>query len=148
MFNRYGHFRTDLGPFPNSKIGFEDIEFGRRLMAGGERLRYVPSAVLYHEVPQNRVRKEFFLAWWFDFGRGSVRNAEKRPGTSEILKILCRTLLTALQWALTFNSQRRFYYKCRIWYAAGRIFEVYQQARGANSPGHKLKQQAGGASSI
>jgi glycosyltransferase involved in cell wall biosynthesis len=148
MFDRYGHFRTDLGPFPNRKIGFEDIEFGRRLMAGGERLCYVPSAVVYHEVPENRVRKEFFLEWWFAFGRGSVRETGKRLGTREILKILGRTLLTALQWALTFNSQRRFYRKCRIWYAAGKIVEVYQQARSANSPGHKLKRQAGGESSI
>jgi len=56
MFARYGPFRTDLGPFPNNKIGFEDTEFGRRLMAGGERLRYIPTAVVYHEVPEYRVR--------------------------------------------------------------------------------------------
>ena len=148
MFDRYGNFRTDLGPFPSSKIGFEDIEFGRRLMAGGERLCYVPSAVVYHEVPENRVRKEFFLGWWFDFGRGSVRGTEKRVGTWEILKILGRTLLTALQWALTLNPQRSFYRRCRIWYAAGKVVEIYQQARSANSPGHKLKPQAGGESSI
>ena len=148
MFDTYGHFRTDLGPFPNGKIGFEDTEFGRRLMAGGERLRYVPSAVVYHEVPENRVRKEFLLAWWFDFGRGSIRETGKRPGTREILKILGRALLTTPRWLLTVDSQGRFYRKCRIWYAAGKILEVYQQARSQNSPGHKLKRQAGGESSI
>jgi len=148
MFERYGHFRTDLGPFPTSKLGFEDTEFGRRLMAGGERLCYAPSAVVYHEVPENRVRKEFFLEWWFDFGRGSVRGAEKGTGTWEILKILGRTLLTALQWLVTLNSKSRFYRKCRIWYGAGKIVEIYQQARSGNSPGQKLKQQAGRESSI
>jgi glucosyl-dolichyl phosphate glucuronosyltransferase len=148
MFARYGHFRTDLGPFPNNKLGFEDTEFGRRLMAGGERLCYIPTAVVYHEVPEYRVRKEFLLTWWFDFGRGSVRETGKRPGTTEMLKILTRALLTTLQWALTFNSQRRFYRKCRIWYAAGKIVEIYQQARSENPPGHKLKRQAGGESSI
>jgi len=148
MFERYGHFRTDLGPFPNSKIGFEDIEFGRRLMAGRERLCYVPSAVVYHEVPEKRVRKEFFLAWWFDFGRGTVRNIGKRPDTREILKIVARTLLTSLQWAPTFNPQRRFYRKCRIWYQVGKIVEVYQLARNASSPGRKLKTQADGESGI
>ena len=148
MFARYGPFRTDLGPFPNNKIGFEDTEFGRRLMAGGERLRYIPTAVVYHEVPEYRVRKEFLLTWWFDFGRGSVRETGKRLATWEILKILGRALLTALQWLLSFNSQRRFYRKCRIWYAAGKIVEVYQQARSASSPGHKLDRQAGEESSI
>ncbi len=148
MFARYGNFRTDLGPFPNNKIGFEDTEFGRRLMAAGERLRYIPTAVVYHEVPGYRVRKEFLLTWWFDFGRGSVRETGKRPGTWEILKILGRTFLTSLQWLLSFDSQRRFYRKCRIWYAAGKIAEVFQQARSANSPGHKLKRQAGEQSNI
>lgn len=132
MFARYGYFRTDLGPFPNSKIGFEDTEFGRRLMAGGERMCYVPTAVVYHEVPEYRVRKEFLLAWWFDFGRGSVRETRNGLGPWEILKILGRTLLTALRWAISIDPQRRFYRKCRIWYAAGKIVEVCQQARIAN----------------
>jgi glycosyltransferase involved in cell wall biosynthesis len=146
MFDRYGNFRTDLGPFPNNKIGFEDIEFGRRLMGGGERLCYVPSAVVYHEVPENRVRKEFFLEWWFDFGRGSIRGTEKKPRTWEILKILGRAVLTSVQWVLTLNSQRRFYRKCLIWYAAGKLVEICQQAR--NAPGPKLKRQVGGESRI
>jgi GT2 family glycosyltransferase len=143
MFEKYGGFRTDLGPSPGSEMRSEDTEFGRRLMAGGERLRYVPSAIVYHEIPENRVRKEFLLAWWFDFGRGSVRETGKRPATGEILKILSRTLLTALQWVLTLNSQRRFYRKCRIWYAAGKIVEGYQQAGR-----HQLKRQAGEESGV
>jgi glycosyltransferase involved in cell wall biosynthesis len=147
MFARYGHFRTDLGPFPNNKIGFEDTEFGRRLMAGRERLCYVSTAVVYHEIPEYRVRKEFLLKWWFDFGRGSLRETGKSLSTWEILKILSRTFLTALQWLLSFNSQRRFYRKCRIWYAAGKIVEVCQQARSANSLGPKLERQTGGQSS-
>ena len=148
MFDEYGYFRTDLGPFPNNKIGFEDTEFGRRLMAVGERLRYVPTAVVYHEVPEYRVRKEFLLAWWFDFGRGSVRETGRRVSAPDILKILGRTLLTTVQWVLTLNSQRRFYRKCRIWYAAGKIVEVHQQARNRNSPGRKPQQQAGRESNI
>jgi glycosyltransferase involved in cell wall biosynthesis len=146
MFARYGHFRTDLGPFPNNKIGFEDTEFGRRLMAGGERLCYIPTAVVYHEILEHRVRKEYLLTWWFDFGRGSVRETGKRLGTWATLKILGRTFLTSLQWLLSFNSQRRFYRKCWIWYGAGKIVEVYQQARSANSPGHKLERQESGKS--
>ena len=111
-------------------------------MAGGECLRYVPAAVVYHEVPEYRVRKEFLLAWWFDFGRGSVRETKNGMDTRVMLKTLARTLLTAVQWVLTFNSQRRFYRKCRIWYAAGKIVEVCQHATSANLPGHELEQRA------
>src|SRR5438445_7610660 len=45
MFEKYGGFRTDLGPRPGSEIRSEDSEFGGRLLAAGERLRYEPSAL-------------------------------------------------------------------------------------------------------
>ncbi len=144
MFHKYGFFRTDLGPRPNSEMRSEDTEFGRRLMNAGERLAYVPSAIVYHEIHEYRVRKEFFLAWWFEFGRGSVRATGGGLGTWTMLKILGRMCLTSVQWFLTFDSRHRFYFKCRTWYAAGKILEIYQQSRNAKSPGHKLGPQAGG----
>jgi len=123
MFEKYGYFRTDLGPRPNSEIRSEDTEFGRRVMAGGERLCYVPSAIVYHEVHQSRLRKEFFLAWWFDFGRGSVRENGQALKPLEILKALARMILATPRWLVTLDSKRRFYSKCRIWYDAGKIVE-------------------------
>ena len=74
-------FRTDLGPSPNREIPRpnEDTEFGRRLMAAGERLRYEPSAVAYHPLQKERVSKRHLLAWWFDYGRASVRQWRRKP---------------------------------------------------------------------
>ncbi len=145
MFDKYGYFRTDLGPRPDSEMRSEDTEFGRRLMSGGERLCYVPSAIVYHEIHDYRVRKEFFLAWWFEFGRGSVRAAGSGLGVWKIFKILGRASLTTVQWVLTFDSQNRFYRKCRIWYEAGKIIEVWHQVTNSNSARHKLEGQAGGS---
>jgi len=133
MFGKYGDFRTDLGPRPSSEMRFEDTEFGRRLIEGGERLRYVPSAVVYHEVHEGRVRKEFFLAWWFDFGRGWIRETGKLPNTTEMLKILARILLSTPRWLLAVDPQSRFYRKCRIWYEVGKIAEVYKQVKLRNA---------------
>lgn len=143
MFQRYGNFRTDLGPRPNSEMRSEDTEFVRRLMTAGERLRYVPAATVYHEIHENRVRKDFFLAWWFDFGRGGIRETTKRVGLWELLKLLGRTALTAVQWMLTTSPQRRFYRKCRVWYAVGKLCEFSGRARKARSPGQKLGRQVG-----
>ena len=126
MFEKYSGFREDLGPRPGSELRSEDTEFGRRLMAAGERLCYVPSAVVYHEINDSRVRKEFFLSWWFAFGRGGIRENRMIPSTNEILKIIARVILTTPKWVLDLNSQRRFYCKCRIWYEAGKIVEIYQ----------------------
>jgi glucosyl-dolichyl phosphate glucuronosyltransferase len=138
-FDRYGGFRTDLGPGPDNEIRNEDTEFGRRVMAAGERLRYVPSAIVYHEVHASRIRKQFFLRWWFDRGRGTIREAEEIPGSREILKFLLRALPTALGWTISFDPQRRFYRKCMVWCAAGKLVEIYQQAK---APGYKTKRHS------
>src|SRR5580692_4642153 len=57
VFEKFGGFRTDLGPRPGSEIRNEDTEFGQRLLSAGERLRYEPSAVVYHSVPEERLRQ-------------------------------------------------------------------------------------------
>jgi len=130
-FEKYGGFRTDLGPQPGSEIRGEDTEFGRRLLAAGERLWYEPSAVVYHPATERRVRKEYFLKWWRDFGRGSVRQWAPGPSVLGIprpyLNILKLGTVVMAQragrWMLTKNPQRRFYYKCWVWEAAGQIRE-------------------------
>jgi glucosyl-dolichyl phosphate glucuronosyltransferase len=128
MFLKYGDFRTDLGPRPGSELRHEDLEFGRRLISGGERLSYVPTAIVYHEIHERRTHKEFFLAWWFALGRGSIREIEKLPGATEILKGAARITLTIPNWAFSVSSKRRFYHKCRIWYESGKLIELCQQA--------------------
>jgi glucosyl-dolichyl phosphate glucuronosyltransferase len=138
MFVKYGNFRGDLGP-RSSETRNEDTEFGRRLMAVGERLCYVPSAVVYHEVHENRVRKQFFLTWWFDHGRGAIRETGRIPSAGEILKLLTRTLPTALGWVVSFDPQHRFYRKCMVWHAAGKLVEARRQGK---LSGHKIKRQS------
>jgi glycosyltransferase involved in cell wall biosynthesis len=129
MFDLYGDFRTDLGPRPDSEIRNEDIEFAGRLLSGGDRLRYVPSAVVYHEVKESRVDKRFFLNWWFDRGRAAIRESGKIPGAREILKLFARTLPTACGSILSFDPERRFYRKCMVWHAAGKLAEIRMLAK-------------------
>jgi glycosyltransferase involved in cell wall biosynthesis len=126
MFEKYGGFRTDLGHCGDNLIGNEDTEFGKRLMAAGERLRYEPFAVVYHAVPEERLNRRYFRLWWFGFGRGSILETGRIPSTTEIVKIVARILLMTPKWLLGMDSQRRFYRKCRIWYETGKIVAVYQ----------------------
>jgi hypothetical protein len=44
----------------------------------GERLCYVPSAVVNHPAPPERLTKSYFRAYWFSFGRSLVRQVGKR----------------------------------------------------------------------
>ncbi len=132
MFVKYGGFRTDLGPGPNPETPRpnEDTEFGRRLMAAGERLKYEPEAVVYHPVALDRLKREFFLAWWFDYGRASALEISKRAvwGINReyvsILKHLILIPIASLRWISSFTPQKRFRHKCGVWRIAGRITEA------------------------
>jgi glycosyltransferase involved in cell wall biosynthesis len=140
MFEKYGLFRTDLGPSPDPEIPRpnEDTEFGRRLMSAGERLRYEPSALVRHPVPKERLRKEYFLGWWFDLGRASMREAGRRrdvlgiprPYLSMLKYGLVLIPARTLRWVLAFDPQSRFYRKCRVWKTMGEITEIYGRSFG------------------
>jgi GT2 family glycosyltransferase len=135
MFQKYGGFRTDIGPCPGSEIRGEDVEFGSRLLTAGERILYEPSAVVYHAVPEARARKSYLLTWYFDHGREMVRIWGRGPsflGMSRrtftaIKLILARLPVQTLAWALSANPKRRFYRKCWLWVTAGQISEICRQ---------------------
>jgi glucosyl-dolichyl phosphate glucuronosyltransferase len=149
VFTRHGVFRTDLGPqgddvdrpsgqnaalaaeanIRRRHIGiWEDTEFGQRLMNRGERLRYEPSAVVYHPVPERRLTKEYFLAWWFIRGRDSIRIMPTRGPVwgmpRRYVRMARMTILLlgrTLAWSLALKPHRRFYYKLLVWEMAGAI---------------------------
>jgi len=139
MFEKYGGFRTDLGPNPNNLIRGEDTEFGRRLLAAGERLRYEPAAVVHHPVPAERLRKDYFLAWWFDKGRSDIRENGIEPNHmcyQGIPLVLWRRLaLWTLRWIVTSQSSLRFENKIKAWVNAGMIAECYRQFRATDLTG-------------
>jgi glucosyl-dolichyl phosphate glucuronosyltransferase len=142
MFEKYGPFRTDLGPQPGNEIRNEDTEFGRRLMAAGERLRYEPSAVVYHPVPRGRIRRSYFLKWMFDYGRAEIREVGRRPDVWGIqrrywsISKIAGVVLTvrALRWMLSLDPSKRFYYKCFVWATVGQMAEIYRQWGPVKSP--------------
>ena len=141
MFEKYGGFRTDLGPNPGSEIRGEDTEFGRRLMMAGERVRYEPGAIVYHSVPENRLRREYFLAWYFDFGRALVREWGRgrdiwgipRPYFSILTTELASMAKLTLLWMFSLKPQQRFFWKVLVWRGAGQIVEKCRLARRAKN---------------
>lgn len=134
VFERFGGFRTDLGPRPDSIIRGEDTEFGKRILAAGLRLRYEPSAVVYHVMGENRTRKEYFLAWWFDKGRSDLRESGQPAGTRWVVAgvpfyLFRRFAIWTLRWMAAVEPAHRFYCKTQLRWLAGQIAESRQQAR-------------------
>jgi GT2 family glycosyltransferase len=135
MFEKYGGFRTDLGPTPDGKIPRpnEDAEFGRRLMAAGERLWYEPSAVVHHLVPEKRLKRSYFLAWWFDKGRADVRQGAILSHTNWCcqgipLYQFRRLSVWTLRWMLSIPVNKRFHCKLTVWAKLGEIAETRHQS--------------------
>lgn len=135
VFDKYGLFRIDLGPNAKSEIRGEDTEFGRRLLAAKECLRYEPSAVVYHEVSEKRLRKDFFLSFWFDKGRSDVRefgtaaNSGKWNIAGVSADAVLHLAIWTVRWLLRFEPRRRFSAKTKTWWRAGEIVECYRISR-------------------
>ena len=141
MFETYGGFRADLGRCGTSLLSNEDTEFGRRLLAAGERLRYEPSAVVHHPVPKERVNKTYFRNWWFAYGRARVLERGKRPAICGISRqflslpslVLRYLSVRVVRWMTTVDPQRRFYNQCQVWLTLGEIAQTYRQIFEADS---------------
>jgi glycosyltransferase involved in cell wall biosynthesis len=131
VFDRFGGFRTDLGRAGKTMISNEDTEFGRRLLNAGLRLRYEPSALVYHPVGEIRLHQEYFLTWWFNKGRSDVREFGNQPNSKRFLGIplrLFRALaIEAVRWTVAIEPSQRFICKLKVWTCAGQGFEFHHQ---------------------
>ena len=141
VFEECGYFRTDLGRCGNNLIGGEDTEFGRRLIEAGKRLRYEPSAVVYHPVPEERLKKEYFLAWRFNYGRTEIRRLGERRRRWEILRAAKRMFQAIVRSVRGPSPEIRFFCKCYTWEMAGRIVEICRQACDVVSHGKNIAQE-------
>ena len=136
VFEKYGGFRTELGPRPGSEIRSEDTEFGQRLLSAGERLRYEPCAIVYHAVPASRIQKSYFLTWWFDKARADIREfgvpTDTRWFVAGIPLYLFRRLAVwTLRWMCAVKPSQRFFSKRQVWCVVGTILECFRQSRAA-----------------
>lgn len=139
MFEKYGGFNTDLGRCGTGMLGGEDTEFGLRLRAAGERLRYEPAAIVYHSVPVNRLQRRYFLAWWFDKGRSDVLASGIATDTGWHVAgipvhLLRKLVMGAVQWMVAVEPSKRFSRKLAVWFLAGRIVESSRRSHSSGAP--------------
>jgi glycosyltransferase involved in cell wall biosynthesis len=152
MFEKYGLFRTDMGPAPGSEIRNEDVEFCRRLMNGGEVLQYEPEAIVYHAVPDRRRTQEYFLQFWFDHGRAVIRECGvRRPVLGiphryfSIVKAVYWSIpVSALRWLFAGDAKTRFYRKGWLWMLAGQVSEWARFESGLRTSSPDLKAASSG----
>src|SRR5205807_373924 len=69
LLRRIGGFDPILGPQPGVPMVNDDIDLCRRAMRAGARIRYVPDAVVVHDVPPHRLTRSYLLRRTYAQGR-------------------------------------------------------------------------------
>jgi len=127
-FAKYGVFRVDLGVSgENRGITCEDTEFASRLFRAGEKIMYIPSAIIYHPVDPSRSTKAYFRKWYYNDGRSMIR-AWPPPNSVARYFGVPRWIFRSigenfLKWMFNIDANRRFYYTLQTYRDVGRIVE-------------------------
>ncbi len=96
--DHYGMFRPELGRTGNSPMGGEEKDLFARLRASGEEIYYIPNAIIYHIIPEQKLTSEYFNRLTLMIGK-SERIRTRHLGTSTYLK---RLLSEVIKWDGTF----------------------------------------------
>lgn len=130
-FARYGLFRLDLGVSGQSRgITCDDTEFASRLFRAGEKVMYVPGAIVYHPVDPDRCTKAYFRKWYYNDGRSMMR---AWPPSESVVRYfgIPRWIFRGLgenfvKWMTNFDAKERFRYKLQTYRNVGRLVESYR----------------------
>lgn len=76
---RIGGLRTDFGKLEGSLRTGEDHDLYLRMLRAGLRGVYEPAAVVHHWVPAARLRKSYFLRWYWQNGQDVARLERTYP---------------------------------------------------------------------
>jgi glucosyl-dolichyl phosphate glucuronosyltransferase len=136
VFDKYGLFRTDLGPVRGKRMPGNESELCRRMLEAGEKLFYVPQAVIHHLVDRKKITKSHYKHTYFAFGRSFVRRWGV-PGDAVYYFGFPRMMLPGLvlhtmKWFSATDRRHRFYHKMQAYQRAGEIYEARQMFIQAN----------------
>lgn len=128
VLEKYGGFRTDLGPRGDILGPHEDSEMGFRLKNNGEKILYYPNAIVYHPVPHYRLSTEYLLKYFWNLGLTEARmdcpsNVMRR--SKAILRWTLFLIIRFVKYCLSVlkdDPSARMYHKCQLYYLIGRIY--------------------------
>ncbi|SMC26347.1 Glycosyltransferase, GT2 family [Desulfacinum hydrothermale DSM 13146] len=142
VLQRAGPFRAGFGPVGHNLGGAEDIEWVRRALSRGERLRYVPGMIQYHYVDPARFRLRYLLRKAYERSASVVRLEE--TGAAGVLpplhmwsKVLDRLARLA---AHAGNPSARRFYAMRLAGALGELKGYGLRRKDARHPAVFLSQ--------
>lgn len=98
VLDRVGYFNTQLGRSGNRLIGGEESDLFERLRQQGMKCYYVPRAVMYHIIGEEKLNKEYFSRLAYNTGvsqrsRAELHNRVVRLYIFEVAKWIATLLL-------------------------------------------------------
>lgn len=76
IFDVIGLFDTRRGRIGSRLHGGEDVDIVERALAAGAHVLYDPRLVVWHHIPCERIRRRYFLRWYFQGGEGEALSQE------------------------------------------------------------------------
>lgn len=129
VFDKYGGFRTDLGPRGNIYGSNEDSEFCFRLMKKGEKLLYYPKAVIYHPVAQYKISKKYIQNYFWEAGLTQARIEDFPPKVTRYFRVVPSQTLRLLKKfgiyllsAANDQPSAAFHHKCMLYSFSARLY--------------------------
>lgn len=122
-----GPFLTELGPTGHDLGGAEDLEWVRRAMRGGARLRYAPEIVQYHYVDGARLTLPYLIQKGYQRSKSVMRFKREESGVP--LYMWRKVGGYGLRAVAATNAARRRFYLVRLASAMGEMSGMREGAR-------------------
>lgn len=129
LFDIYTPFDTRLGRTGDGMIGGEEKELFYRLKNNGIQLWYIPEAIVYHLVPEERTTPVFIKRQAIGTGKGIKIQATIEGSFSlwkayfsELLKWVASTVISLYYFILLMIPKGIIIFKFRYWVSKGLFF--------------------------
>ena len=110
---RYGVFDTSLGYVGESLIGGEESDLFERLRIAEAKYYYVPTAVMYHIIPPEKLTQKYLSRLSYNVGVSQLRRAKfyHRVGRVRVMELVkwVVTIVLALGYLLTLQWSKAKY---------------------------------------
>ncbi len=138
LLEAIGPFDVALGRVGNQLHSGEDVDIVTRALAAGAHVLYDPRLVVWHKVPEERMRRSYFRRWHFEGAQGFALRAG-RPAGRRVLGVSLfsyRWLIVRLAAWLSALCRRRDTFELELDFlgAAGRWWGEWQASRADRGP--------------
>lgn len=138
VFKDIGLFRAQLQRVKDSIGSLEDHEFQIRLWVAGKRLMYLPSLIVYAEVLEERLTRDYHRRWYCGHGHfyAVMRDEEFEKSRlrlfdvpAHLYRTTCSNLISWLKCRLTNNDDLKFQQELELSFFWGFLRKRFAERR-------------------